>query len=119
MADVAWPGTLPAAHQYGHSETPAGVTVFWSPGEYQKPLRRKRVSGLAVTTAYTFVMTSAQMTAFRTFWAGPLESGVNDITLFDPSIGANVRLTPLEAYEAVAVSFGVWSVTIPVRRELI
>ena len=119
MADVAWPGYLPAAQQYGQTEKPAGVLVSWSTGEGIKPLRRKRFSGLAVVTSYNFVMTTNQMAAFRTFWDGPLESGVNDITMFDRSVSANVRLTPLDAYEAVAVSFGVWSVTIPVRRELI
>jgi hypothetical protein len=117
MADVAWPNTLPA-QQYGFSEKPAGVLSTWSPGEWQKPLRRKRVTGLAVQTAYSFVMTQVQMAAFRSYWEGPLASGANDITMFDRALGANVRLTPTDSYEAQSVSFGVWLVTIPVRREL-
>lgn len=118
MADVAWPNTLPSGQQYGFSEKPDGILSTWSPGPWQKPLRRKRVTGLAVTTAYSFMMTSAQMATFRTFWSGSLASGANDITMFDKAVAANVRLTPLDAYEAQAVSAGVWLVTIPVRREL-
>ena len=118
MPDVAWPNTLPAAQQYGFSESPSGIVSTWSPGDGIKPLRRKRFTGLAVVTSYSFVMTQAQMAAFRTFWTGSLASGVNDITMYDPAVGANVRLTPLDAYEAQSVSFGVWQVTIPVRREL-
>lgn len=119
MADVAWPVTLPDAQQYGFSEKPDGILSTWSPGSWQKPLRRKRVTGLAVTTAYSFVMTQTQMATFRTFWSGSLASGANDITMYDPAVAANVRLTPLDAYEAQAVSNNAWLVTIPVRRELL
>jgi hypothetical protein len=118
MPDVAWPNTLPAAQQYGFSEKPAGTLAFWTANEGVKPLRRKRFTGLAVVTSYSFVMTQAQMAAFRTFWAGPLASGANDITMYDPAVAANVRLTPTDTYEAQSVTFGVWQVTIPVRREL-
>ena len=118
MADVAWPGSLPS-QQFGQSEKPAGILASFSTGDGMKPLRRKRFSGLAVITSYSFIMTSAQMATFRAFWAGPLQSGVNDITMFDYSISAHVRLTPTDAYEAVSISSGVWNVTIPVRRELV
>lgn len=118
MTTVSWPTSLPSAQQYGFSEKPDGILSTWSPGAWQKPLRRKRVTGLAVTTAYSFVMTQAQMEIFRTFWSGALASGANDIIMYDHAVNANVRLTPLDAYEAQAVSSGVWQVTIPFRREL-
>lgn len=120
MANVAWPAGLPQAQIYGQSERPAGLVASFTTSEGLPPLRRRRFSGLAVTTAYSFIMTSAQMTAFRTWWDGPLACGVNDIIMFDHSVNANVRLTPVEgSYEATAVSFGVWQVTIPVRREVL
>jgi hypothetical protein len=119
MADVAWPGTLPAAQQYGFSERPAGILSSWSPGPGMKPLRRRRFTGRAVETSYSFVMSDAEMSAFRTFWDGPLAAGVNDITMYDPAVAANVRLTPTGEFEAVSVSRNAWTVTIPVRRELL
>ena len=119
MADVIWPLQLPQDQAYGFSETPAGILATWAPGEWQKPLRRKRVSGLAVTTAYTFTMNDVQMQFFRSWWENNLASGANDILFADKAVNAQVRLTPTGAYEAASVSYNGWTVTIPVRRELV
>jgi len=118
MADVAWLSTLPPAQLYGFSEKPAGTLAFWTASEGVKPLRRKRFTGDAVVGTYAFSMTQAQMVAFRSFWSGPLASGANDIIIYDEAVGASVRLTPTDSYEAQAVSYNAWIVTIPVRREL-
>lgn len=133
MADVAWPSTLPL-WQFGASEKPGDLLTF-SVGEWARPLMRKRVSRKSVVTSITFVFTAAQMETFKSFWNGALAYGANDIVAFNPSAGFrafqqnafqqnafgsayNVRLTPIDTYEAVPVAPNVYQVTIPVRREI-
>jgi hypothetical protein len=119
MADVEWPPTLPKGQTPGFSESPAGVLASWSPGAWQKPLRRKRVSGKASIVAYSFVMTAAQMAIFRAFWEDDLASGVNDIVFVDESVNAPVRLTPTAEYEAANIAPDAYQVSIQCRRELV
>lgn len=117
MADVAWPPSLPS-QQFGQTEKPSEILATFSVGDWAKPLRRKRVSGLAVVTSYAFTFNAIQMQQFRALWEGPLSSGANDIVMYDRSIERNVRLTPLDAFEATCVAPNIWNVTIPFRREI-
>lgn len=117
MADVAWPSTLPK-QAYGFTEAPANVLASFSPGPWQKPLRRKRVSGKASIVSYTFVFTSAQMATFRSWWDSDLASGANDITFYDYALSASVRLTPLAEYQATNLAPNAYQVQIEARREL-
>ncbi len=112
---AAWPSTLPNPSFDGYSVEAGDPTIRTDMDSGPARVRR-RFTAAPDRVGLKFVMTEAQMSAFRTFWDGDAMQGAAwfDMTLRDGRmagvVSKAIRPNPA-AFKAEMLGAGVWSVT--------
>lgn len=88
MANAIWPITLPTAPLYDGNQRALADNLIKFPTDVGPGKRRKRYTANRGLASYSFKMTGAQLTTFKTFYEDTIANGALPYEWTDPETAA-------------------------------